>query len=128
MDKPLPEEDVSSSELGKLKLEHEVIEGFFLAPKCYALQVKDGNVVLNKGPAKDLVNLQWFQDQYRNLNRVESRSLTSNFRVSWKDLNIYRKEMMLNLGVDPSSKGEPVFDENGLWVDTLPKKVEELPS
>lgn len=73
LDKPLPDEEVSSCELGKLKLEHEVLEGYFyfLAPKCYALVI-DGsnNVIRNKGLARGFVDLSWFMEQYKNLGRI----------------------------------------------------------
>lgn len=31
--------------------------------------------------------------------------------------------MMLNLGIDPSTKRDLVIDENGLWIDTSPLKI-----
>lgn len=46
LDKPLPDSEVSSYELGKLKLEHEVLEGYFLAPKTYALVKEDSSPII----------------------------------------------------------------------------------
>jgi hypothetical protein len=63
LDKPLPEDEVSSYELGKLKLEHKVVEGYFLAPKCYTLDLESSVVIRNKGMAKDKVDLKWFIEQ-----------------------------------------------------------------
>jgi hypothetical protein len=41
--------------LGKFKLEYKkVIEGYFLAPKCYAFKIEDGDMVRYKGAAKKL--------------------------------------------------------------------------
>jgi hypothetical protein len=62
---------VSIFELGKFKLEYKVIEGYFLAPKCYAFK-EDGDMVRYKGAANKLVNLKWFEEQYQNLERVQT--------------------------------------------------------
>lgn len=43
---PLPDDEVSPIELGKLKLEYRVLEGYFLAPKTYHLQTsKNENLI-----------------------------------------------------------------------------------
>ena len=124
LDKPLPDSEVSSTELGKLKLEHEVHEGYFLAPKCYALVFNDStHVIRNKGLAKDQVDLLWFMEQYKNLGRVLKRTVESSFRINWPKLQVYRTKMMLNLGIDPSTKRDLVIDDNGIWIDTLPKRI-----
>jgi len=58
---PLPEEEVSSNELGKLKLEYTVDYGYYLAPKSYLLATKKGDILKHKGPAKEFVSRQWFE-------------------------------------------------------------------
>jgi hypothetical protein len=69
LDKPLPDSEVSSYELGKLKLEHEVLEGYFLAPKTYALVKEDSSpIIRNKGLAE--VDLKWFIEQYSDIGRI----------------------------------------------------------
>lgn len=46
---PIPED---STELGKLKLEHIVKKGIFLAPKSYTLFIEDaGHIMKQKGAA-----------------------------------------------------------------------------
>ena len=45
VDRPLPDWMVTNNELGKLKLEHFVKEGVFLAPKVYALKTDDGKEI-----------------------------------------------------------------------------------
>ncbi|GLJ46003.1 hypothetical protein SUGI_0968890 [Cryptomeria japonica] len=65
---PLPDDDVSPFELGKLKIEHFVKKGIFLAPKSYTLITEEaGDIIKHKGPAKDLVNVDWFESQYADL-------------------------------------------------------------
>lgn len=66
---PLPEDEISPTALynigGKLKMEHFVKRGIFLAPKSYTLLTEEaGNIIKHKGPAKDLVNVEWFESQY----------------------------------------------------------------
>ena len=46
VDRPLPDWMVTNNELGKLKLEHFVKEGVFLAPKVYALKTDDGKEII----------------------------------------------------------------------------------
>lgn len=70
--KPILDFEVSSIELGKLKLEHKVYEGYFSASKCYTLVLnKSSHVIHNKkGLAKNQVDLLWYMDQYRSLGQV----------------------------------------------------------
>lgn len=56
---PLPEEEISSTELGKFKFEGLVSTGIFLAPKCYTLKIADVNgnvdgynIIKHKGAAR----------------------------------------------------------------------------
>ena len=44
VNKPLPDWMVSKNELGKMKLEHIIEEGVFLAPKVYAFKTYDGGL------------------------------------------------------------------------------------
>ena len=62
---PLSEDIIYPSELGKFKLEDKILNGYFLAPKAYCyFQIDGKNVVRFKGPAKNLVNPEWFESQY----------------------------------------------------------------
>ena len=45
INKPLPEEFISSTELGKMKLEHICTKAVFLAPKVYSLITVDGEEI-----------------------------------------------------------------------------------
>ena len=47
--KPLPDFMVSSTELGKMKLEHEFEEALFIAPKLYLLKTKNKTIIKSKG-------------------------------------------------------------------------------
>ena len=122
---PLPEEVVSSSVLGKFKLEDRVIKGYFLAPKSYFYIAKDGkNVIKYKGPAKNQVNQEWFQSQYADPSRTEQVKVTSNFRVDWHSLNIIKKDTWVSTGLK-WSKRNPVYNGD-YWQDTEPIEVNDL--
>lgn len=124
LDKPLPE--VSSSELVKMKLECRVREGIFLAPKISSLEVEDDqHIVRYEVPAKGLVDHHWFRNQYSDLRKYRSCRKKANFEVSWKTLDICQRDRYLNLGIQLDSERDSVCDENGRWIDTLPKKVKD---
>ena len=121
---PLPEEEVSSTELGKLKLEHIVKRGIFLASKSYLLLTQDGGHILkHKGPAKHSVDETWFESQYADPSLTKQITVVDNFRVSLPTLDIARKDMLLSLGIKLGTKRNLVYDDNNIWVDTKPKEV-----
>ena len=121
---PLPEEEVSSTELGKLKLEHIVKRGIFLASKSYWLSTQDGgNILKHKGQAKHLVDDKWFESQYADPSLTKQMSVVNNFRVSMHTLDIARKEIQVSLGIKLGTKRDLVYDDNNIWVDTKPKEV-----
>jgi DNA polymerase elongation subunit (family B) len=57
INKPLPSEFISSTELGKLKLENVLTDAIFLAPKLYYLETKDGEVIYKVKGLKHIVEL-----------------------------------------------------------------------
>lgn len=123
---PLPDEFLSSSVLGKFKLEHRVKKGYFLAPKSYSMITEEGrNVLKHKGLAKSLVNEEWFESQYADISRIIQTPMEYNFRIDWETLNISKKETLVNLGIRVGNKRNPVYD-NDLWVDTVPLDVTDF--
>nr|QWO71426.1 DNA polymerase [Termitomyces sp. T73sscA] len=59
MEKPLDSELISSTELGKLKLEHVISEGYFISPKFYGFKNVLGNTVIKtKGVTKGKINFE----------------------------------------------------------------------
>ena len=120
---PLPEDEVSSTELGKLKLEHIVKNGIFLAPKSYMLVTDTGNIMKHKGLAKGIVNYERFMELYADQSLTKQVTVESNFRINWQTLSIAKKELQVSLGIQVDNKRDPVYDENNVWVDTQPKEV-----
>nr|CAD1821794.1 unnamed protein product [Ananas comosus var. bracteatus] len=123
---PLPNEVVSSSVLGKFKLEHRVVKGYFLAPKSYSLITEEGaDVLKHKGPAKAFITKEWFESQYKDLSRVEQVPVSANFRIDWHNLNIIKKETLIRLGIKMGNKRIPVYHRDA-WVDTDPIEIKDL--
>lgn len=125
---PLPEEEVSSTVLGKFKLEDRVVKGDFLAPKSYFYTTKEGkNVLKYKGPAKNKVDPEWFELQYADPSRSKRVSVDANFRIDWHKLNIIKKETLIRLGIKMGNKRIPVYHRDA-WVDTDPIEIKDLSS
>lgn len=123
---PLPEDQISSIELGKFKLENIATKGIFLAPKSYYLLTTDGErIIKQKGLAKSLVDEEWFESQYADVTRTKTTPVISNFRIVWETLNVIKKTTLVNLEIKASNKRELVY-HNNIWVDTAPLVVTDL--
>ena len=88
--KPLPKEVISSSVLGKFKLEDIILSGNFLAPKSYCYINKDKEVLKYKGAAIKIISTEWFKSQYADPYRKEKVLLTNPFRLELSTLNIIK--------------------------------------
>lgn len=126
---PLPEEFISSTVLGKFKLEDRIGKGYFLVPKSYFYTAIDGSEVLKyKGPAKAQVTPEWFESQYADPSRSKEIPVKYNFRIDWNTLNIIKKETMVKLGIKLGNKRIELYDSEGIWVDTKPIEIIDLSS
>jgi len=124
---PLPEEETSSIELGKLKLEHKVRKGIFLAPKSYYEIGEDGKIILkHKGAAKYFVTPEWFESQLVDIMRKMQVTVESHFRIDWHTLTISKKETHVSLGIQVGTKRDPVYDSENVLINTIPKDVLDL--
>lgn len=123
---PLPEEERSSTILGKFKLEDRVLKGYFLAPKAYFYTALDStNVLKYKGPAKNQVYPEWFELQYADPSRTELVPVKADFRIDWHTLNIIKKDTIVKLGIKLGTKRIPVYHGDA-WVDTDPIDIKDL--
>ena len=117
---------ISSSVLGKFKLEDEIKKGYFLAPKCYRYIIEDGNHVMKfKGAAKKIIEPEWFEEQYANPYRMIQASVTSNFRINWKELEVIKKESNVTLQLAMNRKRIAIIQDQK-WVDTDPISISDL--
>jgi len=117
LDIPLPE-NLVGGELGQFKLEYEIKEAIFIAPKVYALLLKDGRVrIRNKGyKEKDLT-----MDHFRALLKRDSH-LTLSQEKWFRDLslgNIQITDTTYTLRAT-NNKRDFIFDSDGVLVNTKP--------
>jgi hypothetical protein len=105
----LPASDISSHELGKLKLEYRVKEEVFLASKSYCLVPSHEDVLVHKGAAKPHVDREWFFSQYQDASMVKTVRVTNPFRVDRKTMTIRKVESSYTLCFPSSVKRERVF-------------------
>ncbi len=82
VEKKIDDLNVSSTELGKMKYEHRVVEGHFIHPKFYAF-VNSDNKIIKKGKGVNTSILSL--DTYKKLNYGEP--LTLDTTVFVKDIN-----------------------------------------
>ena len=81
LEKPLNDSLISPSELGKFKLEHEVVEGYFIHPKFYAFKNSNGDTIIrNKGLANNSLSFEDFikLDKGENLT-IDTQIFTKNW-------------------------------------------------
>lgn len=129
---PLPEEDVSSSVLGKLKLEDQILMGYFLAPKCYCYSTEESEgtmkVIKFKGAGKSVITPEWFSEQYANPSRSLTETVTHSFRPNWKELEVERKDSPITLRTVQNTKRVFLFNKNQEWVGSDPLYINDLSS
>jgi len=127
---PLPDDVISSTELGMFKLEYRLDEAYFLAPKTYFIHVEgqDKPIIKAKGPAHDHLDHAWFKEAYANPELVKSVLVSYDFRISWDSLFIGKKPGIIRIGnLHLNTKRIPIFGgEENLWIDTLPKDIFDI--
>lgn len=127
---PLPDELVSPDEIGKFKLEYNNNKGgIFLAPKSYLIETPEGPVMKFKGPGKELIEPEMYKAIFDDLSHKKTIETEANFRISWKTMEIQRKDYKVTIGLPKSNKREKVFKViNGkeVWVDTLPRNIIDI--
>jgi hypothetical protein len=113
---PLPETLISSTTLGKLKLEYKFKEGIFIMPKVYCLELENGSLITKcKGYPGKLT-----KDQYLSLLEGNPLSLqVTKWLRSLKDSTI---QILRNTPytINPILNKRNKVIEDGKWVNTKP--------
>jgi hypothetical protein len=117
----LPDELVDSKELGKLKLEYVIKEGYFIADKVYAFKTVDDKLVKRaKGVDSSSLKYEDYIKLYK-MENVESVTRTSSKRnYSEGSVRIIVEKMLLD--TSSYSKRNKIF-HNGKWVGTSPVTI-----
>ncbi len=113
---PMPPEYLDIAELGKLKLEHTIKEGIFVAPKIYYLKTDENQEVLKcKGYTGKLV-----RDQYLEL----LAGNTLDLEVTRWGRSLQESKVQINKGkpyqITPLLNKRSKVIEGGEWIDTRP--------
>lgn len=125
LSQPLDDIEVSSTELGKFKLERYLDKGIFLAPKSYYVKDIEGKeITKQKGMAKQVVDPEWFELQYINPFRELELDVTNNFVRDLSLLKIIKKDSKLTVKVLMNEKRiANIDDTNNKWLDTEPINI-----
>ena len=119
----MPPELVSSTELGKMKLEGIYNKGIFLAPKVYGLLKNKLEILKIKGITKDGLKNVKFKDLEKLLDRDATLEiLQDKWYKSFELGNITIKEQLYTLKVT-ANKRLLAHDSNNRLFDTLPYKI-----
>lgn len=123
--KPLANDMVSDSILGKFKLENTIKEGIFIAPKTYCYENRTGEKkIAFKGFSSHLFSYDDFKKHY-----FENTTLKSEERNDFMKLyNTFqiKSQVISKEHHNQFRKRLKVFDtKTGQWIDTIPRIVPE---
>jgi hypothetical protein len=105
----LPEDFIHKADLGKLKLEHEIVEGYFISDKTYAFINSEGELI-KKAKGVESKNLSF--DDYKNmfqLKPVENATKTISKRDYSKGSVTISTKNDIKLNIDHYNKRERTF-------------------
>ncbi|GJR92385.1 DNA polymerase-like protein [Tanacetum coccineum] len=108
------------------KLEDKIAQGYFLAPKTYYYKSEKGKEIIKyKGLPKNEITPEWFRLQYADPARKLQVEVEANFRIEWSKLNIFKKDILVQVGLNQGTKRIPLY-RGGVWADTEPIDVKDL--
>lgn len=115
----LPEEFVDSKEIGKLKIEFEIKEGYFISDKLYAIKtIYDKIIQLGKGIKSKLLKFDDYIKMY-NMETIDYATKITSSRNYQEGSVVIRKNNDITLNTNIYNKRERIF-ENGKWIGTKP--------
>lgn len=124
MDRPLPTNMVSSTTLGKMKLENILTSAIFIAPKVYYLITEMGELIYKvKGLSHDIeLTFNNFEEL------LYKESFIKKLQIKWiKNLeegNISVRKQLYTLKVT-DNKRKLVYNENNKLIGTIPYTINE---
>ena len=114
----LPTSMVDPKILGKLKLEHKVVRGYFMSAKTYCLINTEGQEIKK---AKGLKSLTLKEDDYLELYKGNS---IKTGKKTYSTTNYYEGSVVISnkpitLNADSYTKRTKIYKDN-IWIDTKP--------
>lgn len=120
---PLPKKFVDNLKLGAFKLEGEVEEGIFIAPKVYYIRYKKGEEMIKcKGLDSEKLNRDDIYKLYKEKKSIVSTK-TNNFKRLFDKFIISSNIRTINISGD-LTKRHKIFEES-TWVDTKPRTTKD---
>ena len=122
LNKELSTNLISTTELGKFKLEGKIKRGFFIAPKLYYLVTDTDNLIIkSKGINPNLLTEEDFSLLYSN--KIIKKFFINNFTRNLTTFEIQRTHLSKELQGN-FSKRQKVY-KNNKWSDTIPIYLEK---
>ncbi len=116
LEKPLDNKYISSTELGKMKLEFILSEGIYISPKFYGLKNETGETVIKtKGIQKGKVNYQDLENLY-NGKDLSVKTTVFRKKISKGTVNIIEQEYKIK---SLSSENDKPKEPKGLTIATI---------
>jgi DNA polymerase type B, organellar and viral len=111
-------DSIVGSEIGQFKLEHEIVEGYFIGCKTYGFKNSKGKIVVkSKGGFKGHLNFNDLEKLYLGLNIDSIRYETiRNYSVGSVKINVPKP---ITLSANMYNKRVKVY-RNERWIDTRP--------
>lgn len=121
---PLPDEDVSSTVLGKFKLEKNIPKGIFLAPKAYYVYPSEGEeeIIKHKGAGKAMADREWYESVLDDPELKRTYTYEKEFHRNWGELLVQYKEFHITMSLN-SKKRVHIHNSEGRLVGTKPYHV-----
>lgn len=115
---PLDEEHISDKEMGKFKLEGEIIEALFICPKVYYVNYTNLSIVKKmKGLASKEITKQDFECMYKGISIDKKQE--SFFHRVWQKMQIVIYTVYKKISGN-YMKRDKILNERGEWIDTKP--------
>lgn len=119
----IPDEYVSETKLGMLKLEGIVEEAYFVSPKSYMIKYSDSLVMKSKGFSSDLLVMQDYIDAYsEKIPQSKIVRYINRFFVHKKRFSIEDSEKSYTFRSN-LNKRRKIYDPDGIWIDSEPIMV-----
>jgi hypothetical protein len=103
-------DDMVGGDLGQLKLEHCIQEGYFITSKTYYIKCDDGREIMKaKGVYSELLNRYHYLELYEGIN-VEGERGNTTIDYEKGTVNIGKKKVILHH--DAFTKRQKIYDDN----------------